>query len=232
LIHPVSSRPASTAPRSGGKQPRRYAPRLPAEQRREQLIDAALSVIVEQGYEGISIEAVARAAGVTRPVVYDHFPNLAELLQTLIAREEQRSLQQLADVVPEQDYDEDPVHGVVGGVERFLDAVSQRPASWRLVLLPLEGTPSFVRQNVESNRARILERIERFVAWSVARGELPSDLDVELCARTLRDLAEEAGRMVLTDPDRFTPERYASFVRSIMRLLGAEDRSGSAPPGP
>ena len=33
-------------------------------------IDAALQVIVEQGYEGVSIEAIARTAGVTRPVIY------------------------------------------------------------------------------------------------------------------------------------------------------------------
>ncbi len=55
---------------------RPYAPRLPPEQRREQLLDAALCLIVERGYAGVSIEAVARIAGITRPVVYDHFPNL------------------------------------------------------------------------------------------------------------------------------------------------------------
>jgi AcrR family transcriptional regulator len=226
----VPARPASTPTQSGAKQPRRYAPRLPPAKRREQLIDAALSVIVEQGYEGISIEAVARAAGVTRPVVYDHFPNLAALLQTLIAREEKRSLEQLAKVVPEQGYYENPVDGLVDGVRRFLEAVSQRPTTWRLILLPLEGTPSIVRENVESNRARILKRIQGLVSWSVAHGHLPADLDAELCARTLRDLAEEAGRMVLTDPERFTPERYATFVRSIMDLFSAERPRRSTDP--
>jgi AcrR family transcriptional regulator len=215
----MASRPAATARRSRAQERRRYAPRLPPEQRREQLIDAALTVIVEQGYEGISIEAVAREAGVTRPVVYDHFPNLAELLQTLITREEERSLAQVDTVVPDADYDDDPVEALAGGVRRFLEAVRQRPTTWRLILLPLDGTPSIVRDHVESNRTRILERIERFVAWSVARGDLPSTLDVELTARTLRDLAEEAGRMVLTNPQHFTPERYATFVRSTMGLF-------------
>jgi AcrR family transcriptional regulator len=222
----VASQRASTARSSGPKQRRRYAPRLPPERRREQLIDAALSVIVDQGYEGISIEAVARAAGVTRPVVYDHFPNLAGLLQTLIAREEERSLSQLADVVPELGYDDDPVEALVGGVRRFLEAVRERPTTWRLILLPLEGTPVMVRENVEGNRRRILGRIERFVAWSVERGDLPADLDVELMARTLRDLAEEAGRMVLTDPERFTPERYATFVRTVISLFGGGTTAG------
>jgi AcrR family transcriptional regulator len=225
----VATRRASAAHRSGPKERRRYAPRLPPEQRREQLLDAALSVIVEQGYEGISIEAVARSAGVTRPVVYDHFPNLVELLQTLIAREEQRSLAQLAEAVPELGYDEDPVEALVGGVRRFLEAVRERPTTWRLILLPLEGTPSIVRDNVDGNRSRILKRIERFVAWSVERGDLPVGLDVELIARTLRDLAEEAGRMVLTDPARFTPDRYAAFVRSVMsqfRGAGTASQTG------
>ena len=67
---------------------RRYSPRRPRTERREQLLDAALSVILEQGYSGVSIEAIARAAGVTRPVIYDHFPNLGRLLQAVIEREE------------------------------------------------------------------------------------------------------------------------------------------------
>ena len=132
--------------------------------------------------------------------------------------------------MPERDYEADPVEALIGGVRRFLEAVSRRPTTWRLILLPLEGTPSIVRDHVESNRARILGRIEGFVAGSVARGHTPDDLDVELTARTLRDLAEEAGRMVLTNPERFTPDRYASFVRSIMNLLvGPEDRRKNAP---
>src|SRR5580704_2057305 len=89
--------------------PRRpYAPRLPPGQRREQLIDAALSVIVDQGYEGVSIEAIARTAGVTRPVIYDHFPNLGKLLRALIEREEDYALAQLAEVVPDPPTNDDP----------------------------------------------------------------------------------------------------------------------------
>src|SRR5437660_6970521 len=164
-------------PDAGPRQRRRYAPRLPPGQRREQLIDAVLSVIVEQGYSGVSIEAVARAAGVTRPVIYDHFPNLGRLLHTLIEREERYALDQLDRVVPEDPGDRDPVDMVAGGVRRFLDAVASRPATWRIILLPLEGTPEIVREHVESNRALILERIERLVRRSP---DLPADLDVEL----------------------------------------------------
>jgi AcrR family transcriptional regulator len=192
---------------------------MPPEQRREQLIDAALSVIVEQGYGGVSIEAIARTAGVTRPVVYDHFPNLARLLHAVVEREERYSLDELDTVVPDDPGDRDPAELLVGGVRRFLDAVIDRPATWRIILLPLEGTPTLVRDQVETNRRRMVQRIERLVRWAIDQHGLPADLDVELTARAIRDLGEEAGRMVLTDPELYSPERYARFVASVLAML-------------
>jgi AcrR family transcriptional regulator len=192
---------------------------MPPEQRREQLIDAALSVILKEGYRGVSIEAIAREAGVTRPVVYDHFPNLARLLHTLVEREEHYSLGQLALVVPADTGDRDPVEFFSTGVRTFLEAVQSRPATWRLILLPLEGTPSIVRDHVEQNRERILKQIQHLVEQSVERGQLPTDLDAELAARMVRDLGEEAGRMVLTDPEHYTAERYEHFVQQVVRLI-------------
>src|SRR5438270_6130723 len=132
--HGVAPPPSHESPKAR----RRYAPRMPPAQRREQLIDAALEVILEHGYRGVSIEAVARTAGVTRPVVYDHFPDLARLLHALVEREERYSLEQLEQVVPAVPDDPanlEPVEVLTGAGRRFLDAVMERPATWRLILL-------------------------------------------------------------------------------------------------
>src|SRR5947209_7927279 len=59
---------------------RPYTPRLPPQERREQLLDAALRIIGRDGYAGVSIDAIAREAGVTRPVVYGVFDGLQALL--------------------------------------------------------------------------------------------------------------------------------------------------------
>jgi AcrR family transcriptional regulator len=192
---------------------------MPPGQRREQLIDAALEVILERGYAGVSIEAIARAAGITRPVVYDHFPNLNRLLHAVIEREERMSLEQLDQVVPEEPGDQEPRDFLASGLERFLAAVTKRPATWRIILLPLEGTPPIVRQHVQDGRARVLERIERHVRWAFQRTQLGDDLDVELTAHAIRDFCEQAGRMVLTDPERYPPERYQRFARDFLALL-------------
>jgi AcrR family transcriptional regulator len=189
------------------------------EARREQLVDAALRVIVEQGYEGISIEAIARTAGVTRPVIYDHFPNLAKLLQALIEREESYALEQLARVVPESPGDGDPAELFATGVRRFLEAVTARPGTWRIILLPPEGTPAIVREHVTRNRAELLGRMQALVRWAVTRSGMPEDLDVELAARAIVSLSEEAGRTVLTDAVGYSPARYERFVLDVMRLI-------------
>jgi AcrR family transcriptional regulator len=195
---------------------------MPPERRREQLLDAALRVIVQQGYEGVSIEAIARTAGVTRPVIYDHFANLGTLLKALIEREEHYALDQLATVVPDRpDRHGEPAELFAAGVRRFLDSVAGRPDSWRVILLPPEGTPAIVRQQVETNRRVVQARIESVVRWAVEVTAIPEDLDVELSARAIRSLSEEAGRQVLTDPEAFSPERYERFVLAAMKLIWA-----------
>jgi AcrR family transcriptional regulator len=192
---------------------------MPPGQRREQLIDAALEVILDRGYARISIEAIARTAGITRPVVYDHFPDLNRLLHAVIEREERISLEQLGQVVPDDPSGQAPGELLARGVSRFLEAVVSRPATWRIILLPLEGTPPIVRQHVEAGRAEVLARIERLVRWAMERSELPENLDVELTARAIRDWSEQAGRMVLTDPERYPPGRYERFARDFLKVL-------------
>ncbi|HLK43031.1 MAG TPA: helix-turn-helix domain-containing protein, partial [Thermoleophilia bacterium] len=47
--------------------------RLPAARRRRQLLEVALEVFARQGFHGTSMDEVAEAAGVTKPVLYQHF---------------------------------------------------------------------------------------------------------------------------------------------------------------
>jgi AcrR family transcriptional regulator len=199
---------------------RAYAPRLPPAERREQLLDAALTVIAKRGYGGVSMEAVAREAGVTKPVVYDLFSNLGELLTALLEREEQRALAQLAEVMPSEPAS-DPDELVVSGFIAFLSSVASSPTSWRLILMPVEGTPAVVRDRVEENRQRIAARLEELLAWGVAARGGPTALDVELAAQGLVAVGEHLARLVLTDPQRYSPERASEFART---LLGALER--------
>lgn len=94
----------------------------------------------------------------------------------------------------------------------------RRPATRRI---PLDGTSAIVSDHVESNRADVLARIEALVGCAIRRSELAAGLDTELTAPAVRSLGEEAGRMLLHDPESYSAERYEQFVSSVVKLVWA-----------
>ncbi|HEY4378100.1 MAG TPA: helix-turn-helix domain-containing protein, partial [Acidimicrobiales bacterium] len=58
--------------------------RLPAHERRPQLLAVATAVFAEHGFHGASMNQVAEAAGVTKPVLYQHFRSKRELYRELV----------------------------------------------------------------------------------------------------------------------------------------------------
>jgi AcrR family transcriptional regulator len=58
--------------------------RLPADERRAQLLEAALGLFAQHGYHATSVSAVAAAAGVTKPIVYRHFPSKHALFRAVL----------------------------------------------------------------------------------------------------------------------------------------------------
>ena len=63
---------------------RPHAARLPAARRREQLLDVALQVFGDLGFHPASMNDVAEAAGVTKPVLYQHFRSKRELYKQVL----------------------------------------------------------------------------------------------------------------------------------------------------
>jgi AcrR family transcriptional regulator len=207
---------------------------MPAEERREQLLDAALRTAVDQGFGAVTMDRIARAAGVTRPVVYGLFPDRGALLSALLERETKRARAALAPAlppVPEPGDDVDPTELLVTGMGAYLRAASEAPDTWRLVLFPAEGAPPELQALVAASREEALEQIRRLLAWGIAAGgsagatTAPAPaVDVELFARMLVGLAEGAARMVLDEPAVWTVERFTTFTRQMLVALAAAAR--------
>ncbi len=66
--------------------------RMTGQERREQLLTVGRSVFAEKGYDGASIEEIAQRAGITKPVVYEHFGSKEELYVVIVDREVKRLL--------------------------------------------------------------------------------------------------------------------------------------------
>ncbi|HEU4977407.1 MAG TPA: helix-turn-helix domain-containing protein [Solirubrobacteraceae bacterium] len=202
---------------SGAAPARARAPRVPQRERRRQLLDAALAVLAEDGFGALSMEAVARRAGVDRVVVYRSFPSLHLLLLALLRREQRRTERRLDALIPADPGGRDPRELLHAGVAGFLDAVAAEPLTWRLALLPPEGAPVAVRAAVDRRRAAAERRLRRLVEWGADRLAVPPHtIDAEVLSRMILSVCEEHGRLLLEGT--FTRERLAE---SAQRLLAA-----------
>lgn len=188
---------------------RPYTPRLSVEDRRAQLLDAALEIIARDGYGKISIDAIAREADVTRPVVYRVFDDLPALLFALLDRQEGRALGQLAAAVTP---DADPLDSLAS----LIEAVRNDAVTWRPILLASHNTPPPVRERIDRDRELVRLQLEAFIA----RRSRDAGIDPGIASHALIAIAEHFGRLMLQDPDGFDPEPLLDSVRAVLRLTG------------
>ena len=209
---------------------RPYAARVPLDVRREQLLDAAIQVIVREGYEGVSVDAIAREAGVTRPVVYGAYADLNELLGALLDRQQGRALTQLAEVLPDRLDTDDPDAFLLDTLRALIERVTTDQLTWRPILLAPQGTPEAVRARIDADRERIREQLAELLAVGIELRGGPT-MDVELASHALIGVLEHFGRLLLEDPDRFEPDRLVAFAAGLLSVLGKGDQVGSAGQG-
>jgi AcrR family transcriptional regulator len=193
---------------------------MSAAERREQLLDTTKAIVLEHGFHAVSIEAVAREAGVSRPIVYGHFHDLAGLLEALTDRESARALGQLAAVVPRDlGAGGDAREELLRGLRAYLEVARADPGTWRLVLMPPEGAPALLRERIAQGRTAVLAQLAEVTRPGFGPGrETP---DPELTAAMLSTWADETVRLMLTDPDRYPIERLLAHARWWLSQVAA-----------
>lgn len=198
---------------------RPYAARVPLDVRREQLLDAAIRVIVREGYAGVSVDSIAREAGVTRPVVYGAYDDLGDLLGALLDRQQARALAQLAEVLPDELDTADPDAFLLDALRALIDRVTNDQLTWRPILLAPQGTPQAVRERIDADRERIRGQLAELLAMGLELRGGPS-IDVEIASHALIGVLEHFGRLLLEDPDRYDPDRLVGFAAALLAVLG------------
>ena len=120
--------------------------RLPRSARRAQLLDVALEVFVEQGYHAASMDEIAVRAGVSKPVLYQHFPGKLDLYLALL---ETSCDTVIAEVKGALASTTDNRRRVQATIELWYDYVADQGAAFRLVFeSDLTNDPS-VRAQVD-----------------------------------------------------------------------------------
>ncbi|GAB4586985.1 TetR/AcrR family transcriptional regulator [Nocardia sp. IFM 10818] len=166
-------------------------------ERRERILDAARGLIVRDGYASVSMHAIARAAGVTRPALYSEFSDRDELFAELLDREERAVVAMAADATPELPPGADPVAVADRAVDIFLDLVRSAPETWRLVLMPGDGMPKAAHERIVKARNEIRERTRALLTVAAALGE--REIDTELVSHGAISVSETAARLLVHD---------------------------------
>ncbi|MGV0791803.1 TetR/AcrR family transcriptional regulator [Mycolicibacterium sp. XJ1819] len=197
---------------------RKYAPRLPPEQRREQLLDAAMTVLAENQLHELSMEAVADAAGVGKPVLYTVFRTRAELVATLLSREHQRGVAQVRAAMPDDLTVLGPTGAYAATISAFLEGVLANPTRWRLILTLPDSAPREYRHDLRRARSAILEQAEQLAKAGIALDPRLADLDPVLLGHTMLSFAEMLGRLAASDPDTYPRDRLEQFARTALGI--------------
>jgi AcrR family transcriptional regulator len=199
---------------------RKYAPRLPREERRAQLLDAALAVLADCPLHELSMEAVANQAGIGKPVLYTAFRTRGELVSALLTREHQRGLAQVRDAMPTDLTELGPTGAYAATVSAFLGAVLANPTRWRLILTVPDTAPREYRDGLRTARSAILSQAEQLAKAGIALQPRLEGLDPVLLGHTMMSFAEMLGRLAANDPDTYPRERLEEFANVAMAKLG------------
>ncbi len=196
--------PATDRPR------RKRAAHLGPERRRPLVLDAAYALFLENGFEGTSMDAIASAAGVSKPVVYDCFASKDELFTAMLDREEERILVETSEALATTGAPEDPEATLIRGFQVFLEAAQKSPDIYRVVFLGEGGGNEAVAARISrgielqaATAANIARRwVERYSKLDGPQAEAAADL----LGQTIVGLAQVGARTLLSGQGGWTPE--------------------------
>lgn len=104
--------------------------RIGRAEREQQILDAALAVFSERGYQNASMDAVAERVGVTKPVLYTHFGSKDGLLLACIGRARAELLEVTTTAAASADRPEEMLRRSTWA---FFDHLERREAAWKLL---------------------------------------------------------------------------------------------------
>jgi AcrR family transcriptional regulator len=210
----MAARSSSNSP---SQRPR--AAYLGPELRRPLILDVAGQLFREHGYKGTSMDAIAHAAGVSKPVVYDCFASKGELFGALLDREEERMFDQFGAALMTGAQVGDLEVTLRAGFTSMLQAVAETPEAYRIVLMDAGDAHALIAARVRRGRDRQVAAIVK-VARVWLDGRIPErrlDAAAAFVGNTLLAIGEAGVRMMISESERWTPE---TLGRALAQLAG------------
>jgi AcrR family transcriptional regulator len=149
--------------------------RLPAAERRDLILSGAMQAFAEYGYHDASMAEIARTAGITPAVIYDHFASKQELHEVLLETQTNALLVFVAESLVNAS--EDKAQRMRTGIDAFFAFVESHPFAWRIIFRDAPGDLEIAEVHAAMSK-RATDAITLFISAS-APEELASEGDRE-----------------------------------------------------
>lgn len=147
--------------------------RLSAEARKAQLLDVARAVFADDGYHGAAMEQIAASAGVTKPVLYQHFESKKELYLALLQEDMSRLLSQVEGAIEGSPSNRERIHK---GIEGYFTFIDENEGSFRLLFRETMGADPDFREVIDRFRDAVASRIGTIIAAETGYPQAESEL--------------------------------------------------------
>ena len=197
--------------------------RMPRDQRRAQLLSAAREVFVSQGYHSAAMDEIADRAGVSKPVLYQHFPGKLDLYVAL--------LDDSSDVVI------DAVRAALASTHDNKQRVAATMRAFYSYVANAEGAFRLVFESDLTNEPLVKERLDRVTTQCAALiaevieedTQLPS-MQSHLLAVSLVGMGQVSARFWLNNPGDIAQDEAAALVAGLAwRGIGGYPRADDNP---
>jgi AcrR family transcriptional regulator len=166
----------------------------------EEVLSAALKLITDRGIDGVSVDAISEASGVSKATIYKHWTNKEALCLEAIGR--------LRSELPEEADSGDPRTAIVKLLRHLAEA--PRPRALMRIMPKILGYASINRKFAKAWGDRIEQprrvRLMQLIEQAIAAGELRREVDVNLAVHLLLGPVLYHRMMRTTMPERM-PER-------------------------
>jgi len=198
---------SSTRPAPLGEEPLRGT-RLPRSARRAQLLGAARDVFVANGYHAAAMDDIALRAGVSKPVLYQHFPGKLELYLALFDQHAAELLDLIQTALASTTENKQRVAASIGA---YFEFVGREGAPFRLVFESDLTNEAAVRERVDKMSQDSAEAIAEVIKEDT---DLP-EAEAHLLGMALSGMAQICARFWLSQGSSIPRDEAARLVATL-----------------
>ncbi|MCW5765303.1 MAG: TetR/AcrR family transcriptional regulator [Phycisphaeraceae bacterium] len=196
--------------------------RLPAAKRKAQLLDAAAKVFATHGYSGTTTSELAKAAGVSEPIIYRHFQSKRELFIELVERTGEDTIR----------FWEEALQGVTDPGERLMRLIGGNPMvtpkgfiRYRVIVQAMtEVEEKDIQQALQQHLSKLHDFLAKEVQLAQDSGQVSRRFSPDLTAWTLIYLALGYGVLTALKVPGHGIDKQGNHVDDIIGLVMLGDR--------